>query len=53
VRQKLLDYLNSPQTEPRPLVGITGVGFFDYLHRQRGVALNGIKLHPVLDVSFH
>ncbi len=53
VRQKLLDYLNSAQSEARPPVRITGIGFFDYLHGQRGVALNGIELHPVLDVAFH
>jgi uncharacterized protein DUF3761 len=52
VRQKLLDYLNAPHSEARPLVRITGVGFFDYLHGQRGVAPNGIELHPVLDVEF-
>lgn len=27
---------------------ITGVGFFDSLHGQTGVAPNGIELHPVL-----
>jgi hypothetical protein len=27
---------------------ITGVAFFDLLHGQRGVAPNGIELHPVL-----
>ncbi len=27
---------------------IRGVGFFDFLHGQRGVAPNGIELHPVL-----
>ena len=52
VRRKLLDYLNSPQSPARPLVRITGVGFFDYLHGQRGVAPNGIELHPVLGVVF-
>ena len=52
VRQKLLDYLNSPQSVARPLVRITGVGFFDYIHSQRGVAPNGIELHPVLAVEF-
>ncbi len=52
VRQKLLDHLNSPQSEARPLVRITGVGFFDYLHGQRGVAPNGIELHPVREVEF-
>ncbi len=52
VRQKLMERLNSPQSEARPLVRVTGVGFFDYLHGQRGVAPNGIELHPVLDVEF-
>src|SRR5438034_6367879 len=27
---------------------VTGVGFFDFLHRQTGVAPNGIELHPVI-----
>jgi hypothetical protein len=27
---------------------LTGVGFFDRIHGQRGVAANGIELHPVL-----
>ena len=35
----------------RPLVRITGVGFFDYIHGQRGVAPNGIELHPVVAFS--
>ncbi len=30
------------------LTTLTGVGFFDFLHGQRGVAPNGIELHPVL-----
>lgn len=51
VRQQLLDYLNSPQSVARPLVRITGVGFFDFIHGQRGVAPNGIELHPVLRVA--
>ena len=32
-------------------VTVTGVGFFDFLHGQTGVAPNGIELHPVLDVK--
>lgn len=35
----------------QPLTGtatITGVGFFDSVHGQRGVAPNGIELHPAL-----
>lgn len=34
-------------------VRVKGVGFFDYLHGQTGVAPNGIELHPVLDVQFN
>jgi hypothetical protein len=30
---------------------VTGVGFFDFIHHQRGVAPNGIELHPVLRFS--
>lgn len=30
---------------------VTGVGFFDFLHGQTGVAPNGIELHPVLSFS--
>ena len=32
-------------------VKVTGVGMFDFLHGQTGVAPNGIELHPVLDLS--
>lgn len=31
-------------------VEVFGIGFFDYLHGQRGHAPNGIELHPVLRV---
>lgn len=30
---------------------VTGVGFFDAIHGQTGVAPNGIELHPVLSFS--
>ena len=33
-------------------VQITGVGFFDYLAGQAGVAPNGIELHPIIDIVF-
>jgi hypothetical protein len=29
-----------------------GVGFYDPLHGQEGVAPNGIELHPILEISF-
>jgi len=43
---------SSFQTTSTP-VQITGVGMFDFLHGQTGVAPNGIELHPVLDVQFN
>ncbi len=32
-------------------VKLTGVGFFDYLHGQRGMAPNGREIHPVLSME--
>ena len=37
-----------PQAAP---ACVTGVGFFDFLHGQTGVATNGIELHPVLAIE--
>ncbi|WP_306524108.1 Ig-like domain-containing protein [Dokdonella sp.] len=34
-------------------VRVTGVGMFDFLHGQTGVAPNGIELHPVIDIQFN
>jgi hypothetical protein len=40
-----------PRYQPLSLaVTITGVGFFDFVHGQSGVASNGIELHPVLSL---
>ena len=33
-------------------VTVKGIGFWDYLHGQTGVAPNGIEVHPVLDITF-
>jgi hypothetical protein len=33
-------------------VSIKGIGFFDFVHGQSGVAPNGIELHPVLGIEF-
>lgn len=33
-------------------VTVTGVGFWDFPHGQRGVASNAIEIHPVLDIIF-
>ncbi len=34
-------------------VQVKGVGMFDFLHGQTGVAPNGMELHPVLDIIFN
>jgi hypothetical protein len=34
-------------------VRLSGVGFFDFLHGQTGVAPNGIELHPLINVVFN
>lgn len=36
--------------EPK-LVTITGVGFWDFLHGQKGMAANGREIHPVLTMT--
>ena len=33
-------------------VTVTGIGFFDPIHGQTGVAPNGIELHPILGIEF-
>jgi hypothetical protein len=33
-------------------VTVTGVGFFDFKHGQRGVAPNAVELHPVFSIMF-
>ena len=33
-------------------VQITGVGFFDFIEGQEGVAPNAIELHPIIDIKF-
>jgi len=34
-------------------VQITGVGLFDYLEGQEGLAPNGVELHPIIDIIFN
>lgn len=38
---------------PKIPVTVVGVGFFDIIHGQKGVAHNGIELHPVLSITFN
>jgi hypothetical protein len=45
--------VNIGHTErPHLSVTVTGVGFFDRIHGQRGVAPNGIELHPITAITF-
>ena len=32
-------------------IQITGVGFFDFIHGQKGMAANGREIHPVLEMK--
>jgi len=57
VRATLDSALASGRVSPEcnndvPLIQVTGVGFFDRAHGQRGAAPNYIELHPVLGVTF-
>ena len=40
-------YLEDP-----PMVTIKGIGFWDFLHGQKGMAHNGREIHPVLSMVF-
>ena len=44
--------VSSSPLYPAATVTIRGVGFFDVLHGQTGVAPNAIELHPVLQICF-
>ncbi|MBI5949914.1 MAG: hypothetical protein HY875_17390 [Chloroflexi bacterium] len=53
-RQAFEAACGGPTTSFKALTGtatFVGVGFWDEIHGQRGVAPNGIELHPILDVS--
>jgi hypothetical protein len=54
LRQKLVAHYGLPGRweYPDAAVTVAGVGFFDVIHGQRGVAPNGIELHPVLALTF-
>ncbi len=50
-RKAFVAACGSPSTSFKRLSGtatISGVGFFDQIHGQKGVAPNGIELHPVV-----
>jgi hypothetical protein len=56
-RQNFVDHCGQPTSgfkrlRRRLVVTVVGVGFFDFLHGQTGVADNGIELHPVREIDF-
>jgi hypothetical protein len=57
VREKIDAHFGGPimrRIRPQNLrVSVTGVGFFDRIHGQTGVATNGIELHPILEIVFN
>jgi hypothetical protein len=54
-RQQFVNLFGQPSashfTTISGTVVMTGVGFFDFLHGQTGVAPNGIELHPALSIA--
>ena len=36
------------ETDEAVIIEVVGIGFFDRLHGQRGMAPSGIEIHPVL-----
>ena len=53
-RNAFIAACGSPSSSFRRLSGtatISGVGFFDQIHGQTGVAPNGVELHPVVSFS--
>jgi len=54
LRQNLVNRYGIPERWEYPDAHVTveGVGFFDVIHGQRGVAPNGVELHPVLALTF-
>lgn len=53
-RAQFVQLCGEPRDRFKPCsarVTVVGVGFFDVIHGQRGVAPNGIELHPVLGVT--
>lgn len=57
LRKWFVDNIGKPHSKfkllKKPiLVTITGVGFWDTVHGQKGMAANGREIHPVLSIKF-
>lgn len=50
--RKMFDSMKMPKNRVRyGTYKVSGVAFFDKVHGQKGVAINGVELHPVLEIS--
>lgn len=45
-------YATPDYKQIRQAVEVRGIGFFDFLQSQRGLAPNGLSLYPVIDLDF-
>jgi hypothetical protein len=51
LKARLVEARRALHSVPRlGLAEVEGVGFFDFIHTQRGAAKNGFELHPVLSI---
>lgn len=52
IDQRLPEIGRGQIIRPNIAVTVTGIGFFDRVHGQTGVAKNGLELHPCLSIQF-
>jgi catabolite regulation protein CreA len=50
-RNKFLSFKKTAHTVKSGTYILTGVAFFDKIHGQKGVAKNGIEIHPLLSIQ--
>jgi hypothetical protein len=55
VRKTIDDMFGRITRKRKPNIPVTvmGIGFYDPIHGQEGVAPNGIELHPILEITFN
>jgi hypothetical protein len=53
IDQKFGSVSKKKKTNLKMPVTVTGIGFFDPIHGQEGVAPNGVELHPILGITFN
>ena len=52
IDERLPELASGRTVRPMVAVAVDGVGFFDRIHGQTGVAPNGIELHPLTAITF-